>query len=58
MAKPEYVTRTINGVTYKAVKVEDKVYNPTERKRFKKVKGHDLAPFESIDAKARIPYRV
>lgn len=38
MAKPEYITRTINGVTYKAVKVADKVYNPTECKRFEKSK--------------------
>lgn len=26
--KPEYVTYTINGVTYKAVKVADKIYIP------------------------------
>jgi hypothetical protein len=26
--KPEYVTQTVNGVTYKAVKVADKVYIP------------------------------
>lgn len=26
--KPEYVTQTINGVTYKAVKVADKIYIP------------------------------
>lgn len=26
--KPQYVTQTINGVTYKAVKVADKIYIP------------------------------
>ena len=26
--KPEYVTQTIDGVTYKAVKVADKIYIP------------------------------
>ncbi len=26
--KPEYTTQTINGVTYKAVKVADKIYIP------------------------------
>ena len=26
--KPEYITQTVNGVTYKAVKVADKVYIP------------------------------
>ena len=26
--KPEYVTQTINGVTYNAVKVADKIYIP------------------------------
>ncbi len=26
--KPEYITQTINGVTYKAVKVADKIYIP------------------------------
>ena len=24
--KPEYLTQTINGVTYKAIKVADKIY--------------------------------
>ncbi len=28
--KPEYVTQTIDGVTYKAVKVADKVYVPNK----------------------------
>ena len=26
--KPEYLTQTINGVTYKAIKVADKIYIP------------------------------
>lgn len=26
--KPEYLTQTINGVTYKAIKVTDKIYIP------------------------------
>ena len=26
--EPEYVTQTINGITYKAVKVADKIYIP------------------------------
>ena len=28
--KPEYITQTINGVAYKAVKVADKVYIPEQ----------------------------
>ena len=26
--KPEYLTQTINGITYKAIKVADKIYIP------------------------------
>ncbi len=30
--KPEYITQTVNGVTYKAVKVADKIYIPDRTK--------------------------
>ena len=26
--KPEYLTHTVNGITYKAIKVADKIYIP------------------------------
>ena len=28
--KPEYITQTINGITYKAIKVADKIYIPNK----------------------------
>ena len=28
--KPEYLTQTINGITYKAIKVTDKIYIPNK----------------------------
>lgn len=28
--KPEYITQTINGVSYKAVKIADKIYIPDQ----------------------------
>ena len=31
--KPEYLTQTINGVTYKAIKVADKMYIPNIENR-------------------------
>lgn len=31
--KPEYITQTINGITYKAIKVADKIYIPNIENR-------------------------
>ena len=31
--KPEYITQTIDGITYKAVKVGDKIYIPNKEER-------------------------